>query len=425
MSEKNSISSARIKESYTKIDHASGLTMLLYPMQGFSSAYALFSTKYGSVDTCFKTNTDKDFLQVPEGIAHFLEHKLFESEDGDAFTRYAQTGASANAYTSFDRTAYLFSCTDKFKESLEILLDFVTKPYFTEQTVQKEQGIIGQEIKMYEDNPEWRVFFNLLLALYHEHPLRVDIVGTVDSIAKIDADILYRCYNTFYNLNNMVLCIAGNFSVDDVVATADRILKPARDLTIERRNKPEPRSVYKEKYEQNLPVAIPLFSVGFKADPATEAENAFNQLVDELLINIIAGESTPLYRKLYDEGLINSDFGGEAMSSRDYALTMFSGESRDPERVRDEIVAEISRIKREGIDPDVFSRCKKTVYGNYVSAFSKAESVASMMLSAYFSGTEIYRTLEMLAALTIEDAARRFNESFDVNRCALSVVKGE
>ncbi|MDR2931473.1 MAG: insulinase family protein, partial [Oscillospiraceae bacterium] len=243
MNEKNVINSARIKESYTKIEHASGLTMLLYPMRGFSSAYALFATKYGSVDTCFKTNEDEDFLQVPEGIAHFLEHKLFESEDGDAFTRYAKTGASANAYTSFDRTAYLFSCTDNFNESLDILLDFVTKPYFTRETVQKEQGIIGQEIKMYEDNPEWRVFFNLLLALYHEHPLRVDIVGTVDSIAKIDADILYRCYSTFYNLNNMVLCIAGNFDVDDVVKAADRILKPSRDITIERKNKPEPRSV--------------------------------------------------------------------------------------------------------------------------------------------------------------------------------------
>ncbi|WP_312640611.1 EF-P 5-aminopentanol modification-associated protein YfmH, partial [Hydrogenoanaerobacterium sp.] len=224
---KTVISSERLGENYVKIKHSSGLTMLLCPKPQFSSAYALFGAEIGSIDTTFKTSKDNDFVTVPAGIAHYLEHKLFESEDGDAFERYAKTGASANAYTSFDKTAYLFSCADNFKESIEILLDFVTHPYFTEETVRKEQGIIGQEIKMYDDNPDWRVLFNLLGALYVNNPVRVDIAGTVESIAEIDADLLYRCYNTFYNLNNMVLVVAGNFEIDTVLEAADRILKPA------------------------------------------------------------------------------------------------------------------------------------------------------------------------------------------------------
>ena len=425
MNKHSIIKSARINEQYTKIKHSSGLTMLLYPMEGFSGTYALFGTKYGSVDTRFKTGTDDDFLQVPEGIAHFLEHKMFESEDGDAFAKYAKTGASANAYTSFDRTAYLFSCTENFAQSLEILLECVTTPYFTDQTVQKEMGIIGQEIKMYEDDPNWRVYFNTMRALYHHHPLRIDIAGTVESISEIDADMLYRCYNTFYNLGNMVLCIAGNFEIDTVTEIADRMLKPAKDVVIERRNLEEPSSVYTEKIEQILPVAIPLFTVAFKADPAAEEQNAINQIMDELLIDIIAGEASPLYRRLYDSGLINSEFGGEAMSSRDYSLTMFMGESRDPEAVKAEIISEITRVRKDGIDPSAFSSCKKGIYGGHVSTFGRVESVASAMLSSYFSGVEIYDIIDKLAAITIDDLQKRLENSFDITRCAMSIVKGE
>ena len=222
--ERTVIKSARLGQEMVKIKHPSGLTMLLCPMPGYSTAYATFTANVGSVDTGFKTQGDVAVVDVPEGIAHFLEHKMFENEDGDAFAKYAKTGASANAYTSFDKTAYLFACTDRFEESLEILLDFVRRPYFTKESVQKEQGIIGQEIRMYDDDGEWRVQFNLLQALYHNHPVRIDIAGTVESIAEIDDQLLYRCYRTFYNLNNMVLCVAGNFDIDAVLRVADRVI---------------------------------------------------------------------------------------------------------------------------------------------------------------------------------------------------------
>ena len=215
------ITGKRVGDTYYKLEHPSGLTVFIYPKENSNSTYAVFGTKYGSVDNQFRRSDEDTVHTVPEGIAHFLEHKLFESEDGDAFARYAKTGASANAYTSFDMTCYLFSCTENVEASLEILLDFVQSPYFTEQTVQKEQGIIGQEIRMYDDDPQWRVMFNLLGALYHTHPVKIDIAGTVESISHITPELLYQCYHTFYDLHNMALCVAGNIDKETVTTEQD------------------------------------------------------------------------------------------------------------------------------------------------------------------------------------------------------------
>ena len=227
------ISSPNTGDKYTHIHHKSGLEILVCEMEGFSTTEAMFGTKYGSINTQFKTAADKDYCTVPEGIAHFLEHKLFENEDCDVFDLYAKTGASANAFTSFDKTCYFFSCSDNFKASLEILLSFVQSPYFTPESVAKEQGIIGQEIRMCDDDPGWRVFFNMLCGLYQKHPVRIDIAGTIESIAQITDDLLYRCYRTFYNLHNMVLAVAGNCTVDEVLEVADRLLKPCDDQKLE------------------------------------------------------------------------------------------------------------------------------------------------------------------------------------------------
>ena len=223
--EKQIVKNERTGEQYTYVKHPTGLDIYIWKMEDYSTSYALFGTKYGSINTKFRTKNEKDFITVPNGIAHYLEHKLFENEDCDVFSLYAKTGASANAYTSFDKTCYLFSCTDNVYESLEILLSFVQSPYFTEETVQKEQGIIGQEIRMYDDNAGWRVFFNMLQGMYHNHPVKIDIAGTVESIAQINADLLYQCYNTFYNLNNMVLSIAGNIDEDKILEMCDKLLK--------------------------------------------------------------------------------------------------------------------------------------------------------------------------------------------------------
>ncbi len=419
------IKSERIGESYEKLVHSSGLTILLYPMKGFSTAYALFAAKYGSVDTRFKAGGGDAFTDVPAGIAHFLEHKMFESEDGDAFALYAKTGASANAYTSFDRTAYLFSCSENFKESMEILLNLVTSPYFTPETVQKEQGIIGQEIKMYDDSAEWRVFFNLLGALYHENPVRVDIAGTVESIAQIDAELLYRCYHTFYNLNNMVLAVAGNFDSAEVLDAADRLLKPAPDMPITRGVFDEPLHVREARVEQKLPVSMPIFQMGFKGVAGTEAENIRGQVIDEMLLDIIAGEASPLYRRLYDEGLINQTFDSEAMASRDYALCMFSGESRDPDRVFAEIKKEAARLRENGVPESDFARVKKSVWGRYIGMYGKVSAVAGLMVATHFAELPLYSLLDMAAEIKPEELDARLKSNFDPERAALSVVSKE
>ena len=418
-----SVASRRLGEGYTRIEHPSGLTLMLCPMKGYSTAYALFATRCGSIDDSFSIG-DGEMVQVPNGIAHFLEQKLFESEEGDAFEQYAKTGASANAYTSFDRTAYLFGCTDRFRESLEILLNLVTTPYFTEQTVKKEQGIIGQEIRMYDDDPDWRVYFNLLGALYQEHPIRIDIAGTVESIAGISADLLYRCYNAFYNLNNMVLSIAGNFEIKDVVEACDKILKPAAPVRVSTREVQEPDEIRTRRVEQTLEVAAPLFQIGFKGRAKSYRENILAQVTGELVCDLIAGESTALYRELYDEGLINAVFDTEVMAGPNYLVNIFSGESRDPDAVFARLTDGVRALQERGISEEDFERARRAAYGRYVGIYGNVESMAGMMVLAKLADFGAYEPLDLLGELTLNDAQAFLRENFDTERCALSVVRG-
>ena len=417
------IHSELLRDSYYEIEHPSGLTILVMPKEEYSSAYALFGTKYGSIDTRFKRSDEAGFTEGPEGIAHFLEHKLFESEDLDAFARYAKTGASANAYTSFERTCYLFSCAGNFKASLEILLDFVQSPYFTEQTVQKEQGIIGQEIRMYQDEPNWQVMFNCLRALYQVHPVRIDIAGTIDSISQITADLLYRCYHTFYNLNNMALAVAGNVTVDEVLEVADRILKKAPELAIERNFPDEPAEVVQPYIEEKLDVAAPLFMLGFKETYDTPERPLREQLQTNILLEMLAGNTSPLYRRLFDEGLINTQFGAEYFQGYGFASVLFSGESKDPQKVADAIQAEIERVRREGLDPAAFERARRKLYGRFVMAFNDIEELANEMIAAEFRGGGLFDEAVLLREITLDEITQRLQTTLQKQYSALSVVK--
>lgn len=411
-----------LKLEYKKIRHASGLTLLLCPMPEFASSYALFATKYGSVDSVFKFGPDDEFAKVPDGIAHYLEHKLFENEEGDAFIKYAETGASANAYTSFDRTAYLFSATDKFRESLEILLDFVTRPYFTKESVDKEREIIGQEIQMYVDDPDWRVFFNLLTALYKNHPVNIDIAGTRESIAQIDPELLYKCYGAFYNLHNMVLSIAGNFSEAQVLECCDRYLKPAPDFTVERAKTEEPAEVACNRVVINLEVSNNLFHLGYKIPPVEEKAQFLKQAYYEVLTESIAGEFTACYRELYDGGLINSEFGSEVFSGAGYCSLIFSGESSDPDKVEERITREIERLKAEGIPENIYAAAHRSVYGRYVQALGRIAATASMMMSCEFAGVGTYDIIDELGAMTKQKLEEILRSDVNTSHRAISIV---
>ena len=266
---KEILSSSRTGDSCIHVKHKSGLDIFIAEMNGFSGVEAVFATKYGSVNTMFRNRGDKDYTVVPEGIAHFLEHKLFENEDCEVFELYSKTGATGNAATSFDRTAYFFSCSKNYQENLKILLDFVQKPFFTQESVDKELGIIGQEIQMTNDNPDWRVMFNMLKCMFHTHPVKIDIAGTQESIAKITPELLYKCYDSFYNLNNMVLSVAGNVKADEVLAICDEYLRPCEDKGLELVFPDEPDTIVKSDIREKEEVGASIFTLGWKCRPAS------------------------------------------------------------------------------------------------------------------------------------------------------------
>lgn len=410
---------SEIGESYIKAVHPSGLKIYILEKPQYNSAYAVFGTKYGSIDTCFSVNGEK--TQVPEGIAHFLEHKLFESEDGDAFTKYAATGAYANAYTSFDRTCYLFSCSDRFYDNLGILLDFVQSPYFTAETVQKEQGIIGQEIRMYDDNPEWRVMFNMLLAMYKKHPVRIDIAGTVESIAEIDDKLLYKCYNTFYNPSNMFICIAGNVNSEKVLSQINGAVKTNDPIEIERIGCDEPDEVSESYVEQKLEVAQPIFCFGYKEAMDKPERTVKEKVCTSLLLEIIAGDASPLYKKLINEGLINDEFSFEYFTGNGYSSVIFEGESMDPKKVAEEIKSEVERLKADGIDKKLFSAVRCGMYGEAVRSFNSVENIATQLVGCAMSDSGLFDELKYLKSVTPDDIYKRLS-LFENEKTVLSVV---
>lgn len=419
------VESSALGEKYYEIDHKSGLKIFVMPKENYKSTYAVFGTKYGSIDTRFKRSDSDEFTVVPEGIAHFLEHKLFESEELDAFTRYAETGASANAYTSFDKTCYLFQCSDRFEDSLRILLDFVTHPYFTKETVEKEQGIIGQEITMYYDVAGWMSTFNLLRCLYKNHPVRIDIAGTVESISEITDKLLYDCYNTFYNLHNMALVVVGNADADRIVAICDECLEKAENVSIERSFEDEPRDIVKAYDEYHLAMSVPVFSFGYKEKCETP-ERTLKEIVEtNILLEVLIGESSPLYSSLIEKGLINSQFSKEYFVGYGYEAIMFDGESTNPQAVADEIKQEVARLKKDGIDDELFETVRRNLYGKEIMQYNDIDAVANGMISCYFLDYGIFDTMDIYKNVTKADIEKRLFEVMDEKYSALSVVKSK
>lgn len=420
---KTVLTDPRLKTTYIQCKHPSGLTILLYPMEGFSTAYALFGTNYGSVDVSFRKKGEPDFTTVPAGIAHYLEHKLFESEDGDAFKMFADTGADANAYTSFDRTCYLCSCTSNFAASLKALLTFVQHPYFTKETVQKEQGIIAQEIRMYDDSPGWRVLFGLLSCLYENSPVKIDIAGTEESIAQITPELLYKCYDVFYNLNNMVLSIAGNFDPDEAIRIIEENLREGEPVEIERAPYCEKREALRPRADITMDVAMPQFYIGYKQEPA-DGEKAFlrQQFELEILHELLIGSTSSCYEQLLDSGLINSTFGAEVFCGRGFLVSLFGGESENPEAVQQALVKEVERLKQTGINEEDFLACKNAIYGRMLRTLHDVEDAATALLSAAMSGMTLFESIGILADITAEDVMRRLRSDFDPACMALSVI---
>ena len=399
--------------SYFEITHDTGLKIFVYPKTGYSSTYAIFGTDYGSIDAD----------GIPNGTAHFLEHKLFESDEVDAFQLFAQTGANANAYTTFDRTCYLFSCGDNFRENLKILLDFVTHPYFTEDTVRKEQGIIGQEIRMYQDEPSWQVLFNLLRAAYQKHPVRIDIAGTVESIADITADMLYSCIDKFYSLGNMALACVGNTSVEEVLAVVDEVLGTDKASGARvTRHFDEPYEVGQAYIEEHMAVAMPQFALGFKEPTYDERPSLREKILSTLILDCVFGETTEFYNKLLNDGYISPNFGGEYFTGPGFRLTMFTGDSCEPQYVAEEIKLRIKDVIANGIDKEDFERTRRSHYGRAIMDYNDIDGLANELVLSSFEGFKLFDEIDVYKSITLEEANERLKKQFDVNNCTLSVV---
>ena len=414
------IESKALNDSYLYLEHPTGLKIYLMKKKGFSSCHAIFGTAYGSVDTLFSKNGG-EAIAVPEGIAHFLEHKLFESEELDAFQLFSKTGAYANAYTSFDRTCYLFGCSSNLEENLKILLNFVQSPYFTKETVEKEQGIIGQEIEMYLDSPDWRIMFNLFGALYEKNPVRIDIAGTRKSIAEIDDNLLYECYNTFYNLSNMFLALVGDFDEDKILKLIDENLKIQESVTFERFKIPESHEVSTHYVEQKLAVSKPQFMLGFRDGIEGEYPPLRRRLAMELFLEIVAGKTSTLNRRLNESGDISSDLDFEYFYTRNAATAIFAGESETYLDVKEKIFAEIQRVGKEGIDPARFDAVKKAAFGEGVMRFDSVKSIASMFVDSFITGDDIFTVIETLGDITLQEVEACV-ELFKEQNHALSVI---
>ena len=410
-------------ESYFKIEHSSGLTVYVMKKEGYKSSYAIFGTAFGSADNHYIT-AENDEITLPDGTAHFLEHKLFESEEKDAFERFSQTGAMANAYTSFDRTCYLFQCSSNFYTNLEILLDFVQSPYFTEQTVAKEQGIIGQEIKMYEDSPEWQATMGVLAALYENCAVNKDIAGDVESIAKITPETLYSAYNGFYNLNNMVLSVVGDVDPAKVLGVCDRTLKTENSKAARSVVSTEPLASFKKKSVKKMQVGLPIFAFGYK-EPHTGIKTLKEKILTIILNQVLIGNMSPLYQSLIEEGLINDEFESEYFTSRNYSAVLFTGTSKDPEAVKVKFEQEVNRVRENGIDKELLFFFLKELYGDYIVFFNSVERLANALCECEFSSYGLFDEMEIYKAVTVDDAQELLKEKYNPEASSISIIIGE
>ena len=404
-----------------------GLEVYVLPKKGYIKKYATYATHFGSVDSRFIVGGEGKELSVPDGVAHFLEHKLFEDEEGNAFDRFATLGASSNAFTNFNNTAYLFSSTENFEESLELLLDFVQNPYFTEESVEKEKGIIEQEIRMYEDNPQWRLFFNLLAAMYKEHPVRVDIAGTVESIRQIDKYVLYKCYRTFYHPSNMAVFVVGDVDpervLDQVEANVSkRNYQPLGE--IKRIYPQEPRELEKEYVMQELVVSQPVLNIGFKErDLGYEGDRLFKrELVTNLVLDVVFGSSSKLYNELYEEGLIDDEFDAGYVAERDYSHTVVGGETADPDRLFERLVAGIKQAQNTGISTETFEHYRRKMMGEFLKSFNSLEFIANNFLAYHFRKINFFDYLDVLQNMTLEDVNSRLTDHFTADNMARSLI---
>lgn len=404
-----------------------GLDVYILPKHGFSKTYATFTTKYGSIDNHFQI-PGKEKVKVPDGIAHFLEHKMFEEEDGDVFNKFADYGASANAFTSFDRTAYLFSSTGHVKENLTILLNFVQSPYFTDENVEKEKGIIGQEIKMYDDNADWRVYFGLIENMYHNHPVKIDIAGTVPSITEITKEMLYTCYETFYHPSNMLLFVVGAVQPEEIIELV-RSNQAEKNYDqqepIQRYFEEEPAGVAKPESIRHMSVAMPKIMFGYKEKTVglTGDELLRRELATQLVLDILLGQSSNLYQSLYEQGLINDTFGTDYSGETQYGFSVIGGDTPQPEKLVQLVTEGLESAKEKGISQEEFELNRKKKIGSFLRSLNSIEFIANSFTKYQFNGSDLFHIVPTLEKMSLEDVNQRLRDHIQKEQLSISMIK--
>jgi len=407
--------------------HPSGLHVILVPKPDFSKAFGVFTTNFGSIDNRIDDPGGGPSVVVPDGVAHFLEHKLFEDEQGDVSDRFSALGASSNAFTSFAQTSYLFSTAQNAGTCLDLLLDFVQTHYFTPELIEKEQGIIAQEIRMYDDDPSWRLYFDLLQALYREHPVRINIAGTVETIAGIDTNVLNNCYRSFYRPGNMVLTLVGGFDLDDALHRIDADLSQRQTVAgeLHRRIAVDDGPIWSRSVERTMDVARPKLLLGFKdvelGGSGREVER--REIVTSLLLDLVFGKSSPAHDRLYREGLIDDSFQAQFSNEEDFGFLMIGGDTDEPDRLEERLLAEIRGHLERGVDPGDFERTRRKTLGRFVAMFNGIESVAYSFSGGAFRDVTPFDALQIVGELDVADVNERARRLFREDRVARSVLR--
>ena len=412
----------KLGEAVSRQKLSNGLEVVVVQKPYHAKKYAFFATRYGGMDLRFQL--DGQWVDTPAGIAHYLEHKMFDTEEGNALQELAKNGAVENAFTSNAMTAYYFESTEHFYDNLRILLNFVSVPYFTQESVDKEQGIIAQEIRMVEDDPEWRVYANLMDCLYRDHPVRIPVAGSVESIQKITPQTLYDCHKAFYTPENMVLVCVGDMDPRQVAAMAEEILPRESGPAIARDyGGAEEMSPARRETVETMEVAMPMLLAGWKCPPVSGGEELLRRsMIGDMACDVLFGDSSPLYTRLYEEGVINGSLGGSFDMLPGAAYLYVGGDAKDPRRVVEEVQREAQRLAREGVDPDFYQRLRRASYGQMIRSLNSFENIAVSMADGCFRGYDYYRFPEIFATVTREDVEAFIRENLVPERLAISFI---
>lgn len=419
------IENTKVKEKLYIDKLENGLTVMVIPKKGTTKKYAIWGTHYGSIDNNFIVPGEEEPIKVPDGIAHFLEHKMFEQENGtNSLDTLTALGVNANAYTTNDHTAYLFECTDNFDEAFDELASYIQHPYFTDENVEKEKGIIGQEIMMYDDYPDWIIYINAINAMYNNNPVKIDITGTIETISKIDKDVLYKCYNTFYNPSNMALVLCGDFDVEQVIEQVKTKLLPTKaNGEIKRIYEQESENIAQKQIIKEMEVSLPSFMIGYKLLPEQDEQSVTKRhIAIEILLNLIAGKSSKLYKTMYEQGLLQSPLDLDFEFTENYAHILIGGQSKEPQKVLEELNKEVEQIKQKGISDEDFERIKRMIYGDYVREYNDVGSIARMFLADYFKGINSFEYLENYKQITKQYAEQVLKEVLNEEKQVISII---